>query len=113
MRRAVQNGLNHNITMETGTCQTTWNVPETGTHEIELTANTSDCMTVVSGNTVQLKACSGASDQEWAVSQSSNGDFVYKSRSVSGDCLNDHYQVNQLNVAPCGTNDKDQEFSLP
>jgi hypothetical protein len=110
---AVQHGLNRNITMASGTGQTSWDVPETGTHEIELAgSNNTDCMTVVSGNTVQVKTCSAASSQEWAVSTASNGDFIFKSRSVSGDCLNDHFQVGLLNVAPCASNG-DQEFSLP
>lgn len=109
---AVEHGLSHNITMNIQTSGNDWNVPTSGSGEIVLTSS-SDCMQVVSGNTVQLKACSGASSQEWSVSQASNGDFIFKSHSVSGDCLNDHYQVNLLNVAPCTSNNRDQEFSLP
>jgi len=109
---AVEHGLSRNITMNIQTSGNFWNVPTSGSGEIVLTSS-SDCMQVVSGNTVQLKACSGASSQEFSVTALSNGDFVFRSHSVSGDCLNDHYQVSLLNVAPCTSNNRDQEFSLP
>jgi hypothetical protein len=114
---AFENGIGVNITMTT-TGGTDWDAPETATHEIEV-ANSGNkyCMTVASGNTVQVQTCAGDSQQEWIVKAATgeaSGDFIYESEGVTGDCLNDHYQLNpsQLNVAPCTNNNPDEEFIL-
>ena len=76
-----------------------WNYPVSGTHEIEEPGNVY-CMTVDSSNMrIVLDKCTGATDQEWAVTTTDIG-YSYKNKA-DGKCLNDHYQLNQLNVTTC------------
>jgi hypothetical protein len=88
--------------------------PNDATTEIR-EQNSNDCMQVVpsSNDQVRLAICDGAADQTFIPSQQYSGPlgFWFKSE-LSGDlCLNDHWQVGQLNAAPCSDGGYDQVFS--
>jgi len=68
------------------------------------------CFTIDTGasNRIHLEVCSGAADAEWTASSISGG-TQYKNPHT-GLCLNDHYQVGQLNATTCNKG-TDQAFS--
>jgi hypothetical protein len=73
--------------------------PNTSATEIRLDG-TNDCMTIDSGNSrIEMATCESSTDQLWAPTSTSGG-FTYTSES-NAECLNDHYQLNEVNVATC------------
>jgi hypothetical protein len=85
-----------------------------GTHQISYYDSGSPglCMTIDTTNDrVRLEKCAAAGDQEWetltGISGGNGHNYNEYYNPLTGDCLNDHYQVNQLNVATCNSG-KDQ-----
>ena len=76
-----------------------WSWPNTGTHQISSVTYTT-CMAIQSGtNRIILEGCTGASNEEWTAHNVD--DLIAFSNPASGLCLNDHWQVYQLDAATC------------
>jgi hypothetical protein len=81
-----------------------------GTHQISYYDSGSPglCMTIDTANDrVRLEKCAAASDQEWetltGISGGNGSDYDEYYNPLTGYCLNDHYQVGELNVAACNS----------
>jgi hypothetical protein len=100
------------VTMGAGT-GTLWAYhPSNDTTEFRL-GDSQDCMQVIPSSTppnrVRVAACDGGTDQMFIpVAQDGGHSYIWDSGN-DNQCLNDHWQVNELNVAPC-TNGADQIF---
>jgi hypothetical protein len=80
--------------------RTQFDVP-TGTGEISTySTNPHLCMQINgSNNRIQLATCSGGVYEEWTAHSLNGGYWFYN--SALNLCLNAHWQVSQLNAAPC------------
>ena len=86
-----------------------------GTHQITYynSGSPGKCMTIDTsdGNRIRLENCASAADQEWetitGISGGNGHNYNEYYNPLTGECLNDHYQVSQLDAAPCNSG-KDQ-----
>jgi hypothetical protein len=84
-----------------------WNVNTTssGYHQIS-SVNTSvtGCMAFLGPSLpqIEIEGCDGTAYEEWEiVGTSATGQVVLQNEAFPGDCLNDHYQVDEVDAAPC------------
>jgi hypothetical protein len=50
---------------------------------------------------IEIAGCDATTHDEWRIAYSSGGEIELQNEAYPGDCLNDHYQVGELNAAPC------------
>jgi hypothetical protein len=79
-----------------------WNIntSSSGYHQISSVAVTG-CMDFTGGQ-IMLAGCDGTSYEEWKiVATSVIGQVELQNEAFPKDCLNDHYQIGQVNAAQC------------
>jgi hypothetical protein len=87
-----------------------------GTHQIAYydSGSPGKCMTIDTseGNRVRLENCAANEYQEFRTEVISSGGHNYDRyyNPHTNDCLNDHYQAGQLDVAPCNTGGDERWF---
>jgi hypothetical protein len=91
--------------VDMGSSEPLWDWPTGGTAQISYHGSgASGCMTrdASAGNRIDLKACQGLASQEWTAHYVSGeyGGYWFQN-PASGLCLNDHWQVGQLDAASC------------
>jgi hypothetical protein len=83
------------------------NTSSTGYHQISsVDSAATGCMwfSGPSSPQIMIAGCDGSAYEEWKiVATSSTGQVELQNEEYPGDCLNDHYQLDEVNAAPCST----------
>jgi hypothetical protein len=75
------------------------NTSSTGYHQIK-SISSGGCM-AYAGTQIYTTACDGYSFEEFKIAYSNSVGYELQNEAYPSDCLNDHYQVHQVNIAPC------------
>jgi hypothetical protein len=84
-----------------------WNVNTSSTayHQISSRdTSATGCMAFLGPSLpqIEIEGCDGTAYEEWKiVATSATGQVVLQNEEFPGDCLNDHYQINEVDAAPC------------
>jgi hypothetical protein len=80
-----------------------WNIntSSSGYHQISSTTGEGCMFLAAEGEQVYLTACDGYTFEEWRIKSSNAQGIELQNEAFPSDCLNDHYQVGQVNGAPC------------
>jgi len=76
------------------------NTSSSGYHQIKSTNKDGGCM-AYAGTEVYTTACDGYTFEEFKIAYSNSVGYELQNEAYPSDCLNDHYQVHQVNLAPC------------
>jgi hypothetical protein len=94
-----------------------WNTPSSKTGQISLYnggAPGVQCMQVDASmsNRIVLASCAGKASEEWEPVSEGGGEYSYYNADTNL-CLNAHYQVDQLNAAPCNYLEDQEWYPTP
>jgi hypothetical protein len=78
-----------------------YNTSSSGYHQITSTTGEGCIFLAAKGEQVYLTACDGYTFEEWKIKSSNAQGIELQNEAFPSECLNDHYQVGQVNGAPC------------
>jgi hypothetical protein len=81
-----------------------WNVNTSSStyHQISSTYN-GYCMEFLGPSNPQIVVvpCEGSTYEEWRIAYQSGEEYELQNEKFTGDCLNIHYQIGEVDAAPC------------
>jgi hypothetical protein len=77
------------------------NTSGSGYHQIASTTGEGCIFLAAKGEQVYVTACDGYTYEEWKIKSSNSQGLELQNKAFPSECLNDHYQVGQVNGAPC------------
>jgi hypothetical protein len=88
------------------------NTSSSGYHQIKSTTS-GGCMAFAGPSSPQIytTACDGYTFEEWKIAYSNSVGIELQNEAYPADCLNDHYQVHELDAAPCSKGDDQLWFA--